>query len=161
MGQGKLIADGKEISHRTQVAPSVGAAICNLRCAVQRCAAADDYGANRLSRVNPSRQVHGGSRIEIKGSPRKSKSYLVQKTRRKNVGLTEADYLFTQGNICQGKGIAGRRMSLAIVGGIDGCQRIVVRKYLVESRGSKIFANCLQRVGEGLRYSAWRSGGSQ
>ncbi len=75
--------------------------------------------------------------------------------------LTKADDLFPQGNICQGKRITGRRMSFAIVGRVDRCERIVIRKYLIEPRGSEVFTNRLQRIGEGFSDSARRSCGSQ
>ncbi len=73
------------------------------------------------------------------------------------MGFTEADYLFAQENVYQGKRIITGRMSFAVVGGINDCERIPVRKDLIDPCGSKIFTNPLVWIAERFGDSARRS----
>ncbi len=59
------------------------------------------------------------------------------------------------------KGLEVGRWALAVVHRVDGGQRVLIRKCLVESRGSEVFANVLHGIGEGFGDSAPGSIGVQ
>src|SRR6266849_4399903 len=54
MCQRDLIAAAEEVTHRSQITSGIRAAICDLRCSVERSAAADNNGADGLIGMNPA-----------------------------------------------------------------------------------------------------------
>jgi len=58
------------------------------------------------------------------------------------VSFAEADDLFAEGDVHESERVAGGRMGCAVVGGVDGGERIVLREILVEARGAKSSRMC-------------------
>ena len=55
VGDGDLIAESEEIARCREIAAGIGAAVGDLRSAVERGAAADDQRADGLAGMNPAR----------------------------------------------------------------------------------------------------------
>src|SRR5882762_6079454 len=83
--EGNLIAGGEQIARRSQITPGVGASVRDLRCSVQCCPATDNHGADRLTFVEPARQIDGRTAVEIESSARKTKRRPVHNTRREHM----------------------------------------------------------------------------
>src|ERR1700719_2015177 len=161
MSEGSLIGGGIQIANRTEIASRIRAAVCDLRSAIESRATAHHHRADRLVCMDPSRQIHRRSTVEIKRAARESKRRFVQQARRKNVRFTEAGYLFSQGNINESERIIGGRIRLAVVGCVDGRKRVLVPEYLIEPHSSKVLANPLRWIAERFGNSARRPGGGQ
>src|ERR1700681_1099802 len=154
MSEGELIAGAEEVADRCQIASGVGAAVGDLRGPVERGAAANNEGADGLIGMNPAGQSDGSSTVEIKSAARKTKCRAVDHARRKHMGLAEAYHLLAQRYIHEADGIARRGVRLAIVSGVHRRKCVVGREYLVETSGSEIFPNVLQRITKGFGNSA-------
>ena len=120
MREGDLIGAGEEIANGGQIASRIGAAVGDLRCAVQRGAAADDESADGLIGVNPAGQIDGGAAVEEKCAARKAERGAIDDARRKDVRFGQADYLLPQTSCDEADGIRSRRMRVAVVDGVDG-----------------------------------------
>src|ERR1700730_15752795 len=156
-GKRDLVFAGEEITRRRQIAARVCSTVGDLRCAVQGCSAANNHRADGLTWINPAGQVHGGPAIEIESSTRKAEGGAIDHTGGKNMGLSQTGNLFAQENIREADRIACRRMSVAVVDGINNRKGIYVRQILIETYSAEILTDMLHRVAEGLRDSARRS----
>ena len=109
-----LIGGRKQIARRGEIASRVGAAVGELRSAVERGAAANHDGAHRLARMNPAAGTAPSvvSAIKVETPAGKSEGRLVEKVGGKDVRFAQARHLLAQENIDEGERIAGRRMWL-------------------------------------------------
>src|ERR1700688_30996 len=159
--KGDLLFAGEEIAHCRQIAARVCSTVGDLRRAVKRCSSANDHRADGLILINPAGQVNRGPAIEIESSTRKAEGGAIDDVGGKNMGLTQTSNLFAQENIREADGVACRRMSVAVVDGINNRKGICVRQILIETYSAEILADMLHRVAEGLRDSARRSSRSE
>src|SRR5579862_5556814 len=157
----ELIRCGKEIARSGEIASSVGPTIRDLRCSVECGAPTDNDCANRPACMNPARQVYRRAAIEIECAARKAEGGAIEKRGRKDVRFAEADDLFAKENIDKAKGIAGWGMGFAIVGRVNGGERVFLREDLIESRCAEIFADSLQWIAVSESDSACGTGRSE
>src|ERR1700692_498351 len=149
-----LVFASEEIPRCSQIAAGVRSPVGDLRSAVQGCSAADNHRADGLILIHPARQRHGGSAIEIKSTARKAKRGAIDHAGGKNMGLTQTDHLFAQENVREADRIGCRRMSVAVIEGINSREGIYIRHILIQTNSAKVFANMLHRVAEGFGDSA-------
>ncbi len=160
MGDADLIGGREQVARRREVASRVGAAVGELRCAVQRGAAANHDGANGLARVDPAAR-HGGSRpgdsaVEIEAPAGESECRLVEKVGGKDVGFAHARHLLAQENIGEAQRIGRRRIGSAVVHGVNAREGIFIGESLVQARRAKILADMLKGIAECLGDSTVR-----
>src|SRR5690348_18211708 len=98
--------------------------------------------------MNPARQIHSGSAVEIKPSTGKTERRPIEQVGRKNVSFAQAYDLLSQEDIHEAVRIIRGRMSLAVIHRVNAGKRILVGEALIKSCGSEIFANRLQRIAE-------------
>src|ERR1700675_922858 len=149
-----LVFNSEEIARRRQIAAGIRSTVGDLRCAVQRCSAANNHRADGLILINPARQVHRGPAIEIESSARKAERGAIDYVGGKNMCLTQAHHLFAQKNIREADRIGCRRMRIAVIDGINSRKGICVRQILIETTGAEILSDMLHRIAEGLSDSA-------
>src|SRR6202790_2308807 len=154
MSEGELVATAEKVADCRQIASGVGAAVGDLRGPVERGAAANNEGADGLIGMNPAGQSDSCSTVEIKSPARKTKCRAVDHAWRKDMSLADAYHLLAQRYIHEAHGVACRGVRFAIVSGVHRRKCVVGREYLVETSGSEIFANVVQRITKGFGNSA-------
>src|SRR5215813_9889653 len=123
------------------MATCVCSAVRNLRCTIQGGTPSYDHSANRLSWVNPSRQIYGCVAIKEESPAREPQHGLVHEIRGKHMRFGETGDLGKQGHFVKRIGIIGGRVPVALVYGVNPGEGVEIRKHLVESSCAEVFAH--------------------